>query len=75
MLKRQLITSRRQHGKGSAETRAAVSAYRSACHRARYAFQKSLPDMLKYSPKQFWGLLKSKDRCPPLDLASFAEFN
>ncbi len=31
--------------------------------------------MLKYSPKRFWGLLKGKDRCPPLDLASFAKFN
>lgn len=31
--------------------------------------------MMKFQPKRFWGMLRTKTGRAPLDLAAFAEFN
>jgi hypothetical protein len=35
----------------------AIKAFYKVCMKGRLDFAKATPDMLKYSPKRFWGLL------------------
>jgi hypothetical protein len=44
--------------------------------KGRLEFAKSTPDMLKYAPKRFWGLL-CKNKQPNVDVSAekFAAFN
>lgn len=39
-------------------------------------FANKLPEILKYKPKQFWGMLKHKAQAADnIDVKKFAEFN
>ena len=69
------IKARRLHGKRAPPTQLAWAAYRKACNTSKSAFQTQLPDMLKYKPKQFWGMLKRRSPNQALDPAAFARFN
>ena len=47
-----------------------------ACGKARAAFARSTPDMLKYQPKRFWGFVKRQvQEESAIDMAEFARFN
>jgi hypothetical protein len=59
--KKQLVETRRQYGKGDERVKAAIKNFYKVCRKGRLEFAKATPDMLKYDPKRFWGLLcKSK---------------
>lgn len=63
-------------GKDSREAEAAFHTFRHTCNKSRIAFAQKLPEMLKYRPKQFWGMIKAKDNSTEaMDLPAFAEFN
>ena len=56
----EFIRARRGGGRGSEGAREAFRGYRAECARAKAAFSRGMPDMLKYKPKQFWGMLARK---------------
>jgi hypothetical protein len=59
--KKQLAETRRQYGKGDEQVKTAIRHFYKVCRKGRLEFAKATPDMLKYDPKRFWGLLcKSK---------------
>lgn len=63
------VRLRRAEGRNSEVTQAALKVYRAECIKGKYSFAKELPDMLKYKPKQFWGMLKRRsDQSPNIDL-------
>lgn len=74
--KKAYILTRRKEGRDSTATKAALKAYREACIQGKYQFSKELPDMLKYRPKQFWGMINNKEKqAPDLDMQAFADYN
>jgi hypothetical protein len=54
--KRALTQARRTYGRGHPHTIAAATAFRGACAKGRRVFAESVPNLMKYSPKQFWGM-------------------
>ena len=67
---------KKQQGREHHKTVTAYSAFRKICKKARTQFQYLLPDMLKYSPKSFWSMLKPA-KCNNSDIptAAIAELN
>lgn len=59
--RKELRYARRTNGNDSTEADTARAEYRRACRSEKNKFEASLPHMLKYSPKQFWGMLKRKN--------------
>jgi hypothetical protein len=58
--KKGLAEARRTYGKGHARIVSALKTYHKMCLKGRKEFARSTPDMLKYQPKRFWGLLRKK---------------
>ena len=56
--KKAWATARYVHGRDSPEAREAARKFRSACQQGRQDYARELPDLLKYSPKKFWGMFK-----------------
>ena len=50
----------REHGRDSEEAKEAAVRFRRLCVKGKRAFATELPDMLKYAPKRFWGMLKPR---------------
>ena len=73
--RRTYIRIRRSTGRDSSEARDAARTFSAACNAARQRFSQQLPEMMKFQPKRFWGMLQTKAGRAPLDLAAFAEFN
>jgi hypothetical protein len=66
----------RHNGKAHAHTQHALKRYVQACKDGRAQMQFDLPDMLKQRPKQFWGMLKNKERDKTdLSIQAFKKFN
>jgi hypothetical protein len=58
--KRGLAEAKQTHGKGDAHITQALRKYHQVCFKGRKEFASSTPDMLKYQPRRFWGLLYKK---------------
>ena len=56
--RREYITIRRREGRTSVAAKEAFERHREVCRHAKREFSSELPGMLKYKPKQFWGMLK-----------------
>jgi hypothetical protein len=71
-----LAAARREFGKGDERVKGAIKEFYKICMKGRIEFAKSTPDMLKYQPKRFWGLLcKNKQTCVDVSAETFADFN
>lgn len=74
--KQQYIRASRTHGRHSEEAESNFKLFRHACLQGKKEFAQTLPNMLKYQPKQFWGLLKRhRTQDANIDLEKFAKFN
>ena len=74
--KRHLLHCRHTHGSTSPPALKAYKQYRRCCVRNRAKLQLSIPDILKYKPKQFWKMLKSQDQdLSALNPTAFADYN
>ena len=47
-----------KYGRNSQITQDAYTKFKKSCKEAKTAFQYTLPDILKYRPKQFWHMIK-----------------
>jgi hypothetical protein len=56
--KRAMAHARKVYGRNGAESIATTKAYMKICLTARLEFAAETPDMLKYQPTRFWGMLK-----------------
>jgi hypothetical protein len=56
--KRAMASARRSYGRNNENSIAATRAYMKICLEARLEFAVETPDMLKYQPTRFWGMLK-----------------
>jgi hypothetical protein len=66
----------RHNGKAHNHSQHALKIYVQACKDGRAQMQFDLPDMLKQRPKQFWGMLKNKERKKTdLSTKAFKKFN
>ena len=73
--RRAFFTLRRRLGRRDPATIEAWRTYKATCARSKLAFQSELPAMLKYRPKQFWGMLKRKAQGHQPAPDAFAAFN
>ena len=58
--KKGLAEAKRLYGKGDAHIVDALRKYQQVCFKGRKEFASSTPDILKYQPRRFWGLLCKK---------------
>ncbi len=56
--KRIMASTKRVYGRNDDQSVAATKAYMKICLQARLEFAAETPDMLKYQPTRFWGMLK-----------------
>jgi hypothetical protein len=74
--KKLLTEARKVHGKGDEQVVQAIKNFHKVCIKGRLEFAKTTPDMLKYEPKRFWGLLcANKNNNVGVAAATFAEYN
>jgi hypothetical protein len=53
-----MASTKRVYGRNDDQSVAAMKAYMKICLQARLEFAAETPDMLKYQPTRFWGMLK-----------------
>jgi hypothetical protein len=74
--KKEMAKVRREHGKEDARSLLANKVYLKTCQQARLEFAKQTPDMLKYQPTRFWGMIKNKNvDSGEISAKTFAEYN
>jgi hypothetical protein len=68
--------TKKQLGRLHEKTQNAYKIFRKVCKNAKCRFQYILPDMLKYRPKSFWGMLQpAHSTNPDLPTAALADLN
>ena len=74
--KSQCRSTRKKFGNNSPPAKAAYRKYRKCCAKNRAQLQTRLPNIIKYKPKEFWKMLKTKDDdISALNLKEFTEYN
>ena len=59
--KREMHWAMKIYGRNDSRTTTATKAYLKICLQARLEFAAETPDMLKYQPTRFWGMIKRKN--------------
>ena len=66
----------REYGKGDERVVVAQRKYFKTCSLGRQEFAKETPDMLKYQPTRFWGMIKKHTvNNSNIQSQTFAEYN
>jgi hypothetical protein len=73
--KKLLAQTRRAFGKGDDRVLQATKNFHKVCLQRRAEFASETPDMLKYHPKRFWGMLCTSKPSTGITAQAFAEFN
>jgi hypothetical protein len=74
--KKELATSKKLYSKEDNRIKLATQKYFQACKLGKQEFAKQTPDMLKYQPKRFWGMLRSTTPgSTDMSAKTFAEYN
>jgi hypothetical protein len=70
-----LAQTRRTFGKGDDRVLQATKNFHKVCLQRSAEFASVTPDMLKYHPKRFWGMLRTSKPSTGITAQAFAEFN
>lgn len=55
--KKELAMAKRVYGRGDSYTMKVARTYYKVCMKGRMLFAQSTPELLKYQPKRFWGMI------------------
>ena len=73
--KKQLTHARRVYAKGDDRILHAMKNFHKICLQRRSEFASETPDILKYHPKRFWGMLRTSKPNTGVTAQAFADFN
>ena len=70
-----LANAKRTYDKGDDRITQATREFQKVCYQRRAEFYLETPDMLKYQPKRFWGMLGTSKPNADISAQDFATFN
>jgi hypothetical protein len=70
-----LANAKHTYPKGDDRIAQATRTFHKVCLKRRSEFASETPDMLKYEPKRFWGMLCNKQSTVGVSAQAFAQFN
>jgi hypothetical protein len=73
--KKLLAQSKKAYNKGDDRIMQATKNFHKVCLQRRAEFATETPEMLKYQPKRFWGMLRKSKPNTGITAQAFAEFN